>query len=87
MLFSYNGKSVNLNPLKEKTVDLDPKLKHIINVGSVGQQRDGDPRAKYVIWDDERNTLEIKRISYDIAATAAKIWERGFLKRDADRLF
>jgi hypothetical protein len=53
----------------------------------VGQQRDGDPRAKYVIWDDERNTLEIKRISYDIGATAAKIKERGFLKRDADRLF
>jgi len=87
MLFSYNGKSVSLNPLKEKTVDLDPKLKHIINVGSVGQQRDGDPRAKYVIWDDEYNTLEIKHISYDIAATAAKIMERGFLKRDADRLF
>jgi hypothetical protein len=53
----------------------------------VGQQRDGDPRAKYVIWDDDCNTLEIKRISYDIAATAAKIMERGFLKRDADRLF
>jgi diadenosine tetraphosphatase ApaH/serine/threonine PP2A family protein phosphatase len=87
MLFSYNGKAINLNPLKEKTVDLDPELKHIINVGSVGQQRDGDPRAKYVIWDDDRNTLEIKRITYDIAATATKIIERGFLKRDADRLF
>lgn len=87
MLFSYNGKSIKLNPLKEKTVDLDPKLKYIINVGSVGQQRDGDPRAKYVIWDDDRDTLEIRRINYDIAATAAKIMERGFLKRDADRLF
>jgi predicted phosphodiesterase len=87
MLFSYNGKSVNLNPLTEKTVNLDPKLKFIINVGSVGQPRDGDPRAKYLIWDDQHNTLEIKRIDYDITATAAKIIERGFLKRDADRLF
>ena len=87
MLFSYNGEKISLNPLKEKTVDLDPELKHIINVGSVGQPRDGDPRAKYVIWDDEHNTLEIKRITYDIAVTVAKIKERGFLKRDADRLF
>jgi len=87
MLFSYNGKTVHLNPLREKTVDLDPKLKHIVNVGSVGQPRDGDPRAKYVVWDDEYNKLEIKRITYDIAATAAKILKRGFLKRDADRLF
>jgi predicted phosphodiesterase len=87
MLFSYNGEKISLNPLKEKTVDLDPELKHIINVGSVGQHRDGDPRAKYVIWDDKHNTLEIKRITYDIAVTAAKIIERGFLKKDADRLF
>lgn len=86
MLFSYNGKNIGLNTLKEKTVRLEPDLRHIVNVGSVGQPRDEDLRAKYVIWDDNRKILEIRRVAYDAAATAAKIMKRGFLKRDADRL-
>ena len=87
MLFGYNGKTLKLNPLKEQTVSLEPGLRHIVNVGSVGQPRDGDPRAKYVIWDDHRQALEIRRITYDISATAERIIERGFLKSDAERLF
>ena len=43
----------------------------MINVGSVGQPRDGDPRACYVVVDDE--TVTFHRVAYDIEKTAAKI--------------
>ena len=43
----------------------------IMNVGSVGQSRDGDRRACYVVW--EKNRLEFRRVAYDIEATVAKI--------------
>jgi diadenosine tetraphosphatase ApaH/serine/threonine PP2A family protein phosphatase len=45
--------------------------KYVINVGSVGQPRDRDVRASYVIWDD-RNFIW-RRVEYDVAATARKI--------------
>jgi diadenosine tetraphosphatase ApaH/serine/threonine PP2A family protein phosphatase len=48
--------------------------KAIINVGSVGQPRDGDPRASYVILHDDR--AEFLRVPYDIDVTAKKIREQ-----------
>jgi hypothetical protein len=39
---------------------LQPGHKHLINIGSVGQPRDGDIRAKYVIWDSVQDTLDIR---------------------------
>jgi diadenosine tetraphosphatase ApaH/serine/threonine PP2A family protein phosphatase len=50
----------------------DEKL--MINVGSVGQPRDEDPRSCYAIFDDGKETLEFKRISYDIETTIEKIY-------------
>lgn len=48
----------------------------IINPGSVGQPRDGDPRASYVIYDSEASTIAHHRVAYDIEATQEKM--RGF---------
>jgi len=44
----------------------------MVNVGSVGQPRDGDPRACYVLLDDER--LEFRRVPYPVEETARKIY-------------
>ena len=46
----------------------------MINVGSVGQPRDGDSRSCYVILDDQARTVEFRRISYPIAETANQIY-------------
>ena len=46
--------------------------KALVNVGSVGQPRDGDPRASYVTLDGDR--LTFRRVEYDHRATAAKIY-------------
>ncbi len=86
MLMGYDGKDLQFDPLQQETIQLRPKYRYIVNVGAVGQPRDGDPRAKYVIWDNHRNTLEIRRVTYDISRTANLIIKRGFLRRDADRL-
>ena len=45
----------------------------LINVGSVGQPRDGDPRAAYGLLDAERGTLRLLRVAYDVASAQASI--------------
>jgi diadenosine tetraphosphatase ApaH/serine/threonine PP2A family protein phosphatase len=49
----------------------------LINVGSVGQPRDGDPRAAYGILDAERRTIRLRRVMYDIRGAQKKIIEAG----------
>ncbi|TKB11345.1 metallophosphoesterase [Desulforhopalus sp. IMCC35007] len=87
MLISYNGEAVSFHELNDLPVKLEGNIRYIVNVGSVGQPRDGDSRAGYVIWDTILNSLEAKRIPYDIKSTADKIIQRGFQQKDADRLF
>ena len=60
--------------------------RYIVNVGSVGQPRDGDNRAAYVIRDTEKNTLQLRRVEYDIEAATDKIVAAGLPKRLAERL-
>ena len=58
----------------------------IINPGSVGQPRDGDPRASYAIFDSDELTLKYRRISYPIEVTQARMVERGLPVRLIMRL-
>jgi diadenosine tetraphosphatase ApaH/serine/threonine PP2A family protein phosphatase len=60
--------------------------KYFINVGSVGQPRDGDPRATYVIYDSAAKTVTYRRLEYDVAAAQARIREAGLPERLAARL-
>ena len=50
-----------------------PGLKYLVNVGSVGQPRDMDPRSCYAIYDTELNLVILKRVSYDVAAAQSAI--------------
>lgn len=49
----------------------------LINVGSVGQPRDGDPRAAYGLLDLELGTLVMRRVEYDVAGAQARILKAG----------
>ena len=60
--------------------------KYFINVGSVGQPRDGDPRASYVLYDPAERMVHFRRLEYDIAAAQAKVREAGLPERLAERL-
>lgn len=57
-----------------KDFEIHPEFRYIISVGSVGQPRDHDPRASYTILDTDRGTFSFKRVEYDIAAAAQKIF-------------
>ena len=60
--------------------------KYFINVGSVGQPRDGDPRAAYVLYDPKTRQVRFRRLEYDVAAAQAKVREAGLPERLAERL-
>lgn len=60
--------------------------KYFVNVGSVGQPRDGDPRAAYVLYDVAARTIQFRRVEYDIAAAQARIRAAGLPERLAERL-
>ncbi len=77
-LLSRNDHGIEKSLLHEGLFPLEKKKKYLINVGSVGQPRDGDNRAKYVIWDTEANHLEVVCVPYDYEATILKIKSRGF---------
>ena len=65
---------------------IEEAVKYIINVGSVGQPRDGDPRASYVIYDDREKEIVCKRVAYPIEKTQAKIRKAGLPEIEAVRL-
>ena len=65
---------------------IEPAKKYFVNVGSVGQSRDGVPKATYVIYDFDGQTIELRRLDYDMATTQAKIIAAGLPRRLADRL-
>ncbi len=60
--------------------------KLILNPGSVGQPRDGDPRASYGLWDCDAKTFEVHRVDYDIKKVQRAIVEAGLPQLMADRL-
>jgi len=82
----YSAKDT-INPACDEPIKLAPNVRYVINAGSVGQPRDRDPRACYVIWDTEADTLEFRRVEYDTVAAALKIYEADLPRTLGDRLF
>jgi predicted phosphodiesterase len=66
-------------------VDLGDRVA-LVNPGSVGQPRDGDPRASYLVLDVEARSVEWHRVEYDIAAVMTAMRADGLPDRLAERL-
>jgi predicted phosphodiesterase len=71
----------------EGEVLLDRARACAINVGSVGQPRDGSTRATYGIYDPEQHSFTLRRVSYDIEKAAQRILDTGLPEENALRLF
>ncbi len=67
-------------------VQIQRGSRYIFNPGSVGQPRDGDPRAAYVVWDTDAGTLRFERIAYDVAVTQEQMREAGLPNLLIERL-
>jgi diadenosine tetraphosphatase ApaH/serine/threonine PP2A family protein phosphatase len=65
---------------------LKKTARYMVNPGSIGQPRDADPRAAFVLYDDERNMVTFHRVPYDIEGAQKKILAAGLPERLANRL-
>jgi diadenosine tetraphosphatase ApaH/serine/threonine PP2A family protein phosphatase len=70
----------------EASLTLEPRVKYLVNPGSVGQPRDGDARAACAIVDVDRSAIELFRLSYPVEETQAKITRAGLPEVLAQRL-
>jgi diadenosine tetraphosphatase ApaH/serine/threonine PP2A family protein phosphatase len=67
-------------------LDLKPDTRYMVNPGSVGQPRDNDPRAAFLLYDTEENSITFHRVPYDIERAQEKIIAAGLPERLAVRL-
>ncbi len=82
-LLVYESNQVLFQQINQNFLTIQKDKKYIINAGSVGQPRDGDACAKYVIWDSRTCQLEVRTVEYDTATTAKKIIAAGIPSRFA----
>ncbi len=67
-------------------IKLHPQARYLINPGSVGQPRDRNPKAAFMIYDEQKSVVRWYRINYPIAAAQKRIINAGLPKVLADRL-
>ncbi len=80
------SKNSHIEYRESGNIDIKEGNKYIINVGSVGQPRDGNPKAAYCIYDTDKKNAEIKRLSYDIQITRKRIIDEGLPRFLGERL-
>ena len=79
--FSYHDSDIEVRPLRPRNSEsfsalhLEPGYKYLLNPGSIGQPRDGDPRAAFAIADLEHNVVEFWRVPYDIPAVQSRMYD------------
>jgi diadenosine tetraphosphatase ApaH/serine/threonine PP2A family protein phosphatase len=82
--FAQNG-TVTFSFASE--IDLSGVHRAIVNAGSVGQPRDGNPHASFGIYDTGSAKVEVRRVPYDIAGASKKIAAAGLPSILAERLW
>ena len=81
--FSYRDEHVEVIHLRPSpnmgfaALRVEPGTRYLLNPGSIGQPRDGDPRAAFAIADLEHGVVEFWRVPYDIAAVQGRMKEAG----------
>lgn len=76
-----------ISPRNERQVmEIDPQCAYLVNPGSTGQPRDGDPRAAYALYDSDAGMITYFRTPYDVASAQKRIRDAGLPTILADRL-
>jgi predicted phosphodiesterase len=71
---------------RPEVINIERGSRYLINVGSVGQPRNRDPRSSYVIADREEQTVTFRKVDYPILMTQRRIREQNLPDRLAERL-
>ena len=79
-------KTDRVQEVPSDSITIEKGAKYFINVGSVGQPRDGDWRASYAIYDVPSQLVVFRRVEYDIVTTQQKILAAGLPKMLAERI-
>jgi predicted phosphodiesterase len=79
-------KTDKVSEVPAESIEIENSAKYFINVGSVGQPRDGDWRACYAIYDLNHKLVVFRRVEYDLARTQEKIIAAGLPEMLADRI-
>jgi predicted phosphodiesterase len=82
----YKSESEEAILSKETEVNIEDKYRYLVNIGSVGQPRDGDPRSCYLIYDSDAGSLRLKRVQYDVKSTQMVMAKIGLPEYLIDRL-
>jgi predicted phosphodiesterase len=85
-MIEWADEAVKRLSLEEGKLTLSRCSKYLINIGSVGQPRDGDNRSKYVLFDTLSGDLELRCVPYDIESVVQKILDLGLPESHAWRL-
>ena len=79
-------KGITVSLENTELIHIEPGRKYFINVGSVGQPRDGDWRSAYAVYDHDTQQIYIRRVPYDLATAQKKIRAAGLPEPLAERL-
>ncbi len=87
-VFSLEGRTVRVRQLSGETGELalEPGHRYLVNPGSIGQPRDGDPRASYMVYDSDRRRVRWYRLEYPVERAQKRIHKAGLPDALADRL-
>lgn len=80
----HDGRSRVFRP--DSSYVCDPEVRVMVNPGSVGQPRDGDPRASFVLWDRDEGVINLMKAEYDVEGAREVILAAGLPKILGDRL-
>ncbi len=70
----------------KRDISIEPNQKYIVNVGSIGQPRDGDARLSFVIFDPDADKIQFVRLDYEVNKTYEKIIKSGLPSFLAERI-
>ncbi len=80
-------KAIDIEPINpDSEIELQPGHKYLANVGSVGQPRDGDPRASFVTYSPDEHIIRMYRLEYDVESCQHSVTLAGLPDRLASRL-
>ena len=83
-IFIEHDQKIYMMPNTE--IELNDQDRYIVNIGSIGQPRDGNPLSSFCVFDSRTKNLQIKRVQYDYKITQNKIMKAGLPPDLASRL-